>query len=58
MTTSKTVMNNNKVATSVLRQDINNLKHDVTELAQHAVEAGAENAAMLRDQASERIDEL
>ncbi len=47
-----------KPAVANLRQDINNLKSDVSDLAHHAVEAGAENAAKLRAEAAERLEYL
>ncbi|MBA4151882.1 MAG: hypothetical protein C0509_04910 [Acinetobacter sp.] len=47
-----------KPAVANLRQDLNNIKQDVRDLAEHAVEAGAENAAKLRAEAAERLEYL
>ncbi len=54
--TTKQATNHNKVPD--LRQDISNLKNDVSELAQHAVAAGSANAQRLREQAGERFEDL
>lgn len=41
-----------------LRNDLDTIKQDVSTLAQHALEAGSKNAALLRDEATERFDDL
>ena len=58
MTVQKNAASTIKSTTADLRQDIENLKHDAYELAQHAVEAGSRNASQLRDQAADQIDTL
>lgn len=58
MTTSKQATNHLKPDVANLRQDISNLKNDVSELAHHAVQAGTANAAKLRAQAGEHLEDL
>lgn len=48
----------NSKAVVTLRDDIDAIKEDVGTLAQHALETGTKSAALLRDEASVRLDEL
>ncbi len=52
--------NNNVIssAKTELRSDINALKQDLSSLSQHAIAAGAEGAAQLRQQAGDSYDQL
>lgn len=58
MTNNKPTNPVNKPALANLRQDLSNIKSDVSDLAHHAVEAGAENAAKLRAEAADRLEDL